>query len=100
VSAFTLSRRAQVQLADIIRYTAHRWGPAQADTYRVTLRSCFAAMASGTAHMTRIAAPGGPYLRHRCRHHVIFAISSAGPLRIISVFHERMDAQSWLANEQ
>lgn len=100
MSAFTLSRRAQAQLAETIRYTMRRWGPAQADAYRVALRACFAAMASGTAHMTRVDAPGGPYLRHRCRHHVIFAIRTGGALRIMLVLHERMDTPTWPAGEQ
>ena len=97
MSAFTLSRRAQAQLAEILRYSVRRWGPAQADAYRAALRACFEAMAEGTAHVIRFEAPGGPYWRHRCRHHLIFAIEVGGSLRIIAVLHERTDVQAWLA---
>lgn len=85
-----LTPQAIAELADIRRYTRKVWGAGQADRYLRGLGSRLAEIAAGTA-VTRDAEIGGDYRRCRYEAHIIIFKEARDFVRILHVFHERMD---------
>jgi toxin ParE1/3/4 len=91
-----LTPRAAAELADIRRYTRRIWGAAQADHYLRGLGRRFEQIAAGTASHRDAEIEGG-YRRCRYEAHIIIFKEERGFVRIVHVFHERMDIPGRLA---
>jgi toxin ParE1/3/4 len=85
-----LTPRAVAEIADIRSYTRRAWGTAQAAHYVKGLGRRFQEIAAGTvAH--RDAEIDGGYRRCRYEFQVIVFKEERDFVRIVHVFHERMD---------
>jgi plasmid stabilization system protein ParE len=78
------------ELADIRLYTRRMWGAGQADRYLQGLGNRFREIAAGTA-VARDAEIGGGYRRCRYEAHIIIFKEASAFIRVLHVFHERMD---------
>jgi toxin ParE1/3/4 len=89
---YVLTKAAEVDLRDVIRYTRRQWGDAQARRYVSQLQSCAAALAAGDGRH-RDMGDLYPGLRMmRCEHHYIFCLPRPEtPALIVAILHERMD---------
>ncbi|WP_341327404.1 type II toxin-antitoxin system RelE/ParE family toxin [Methylotuvimicrobium sp. KM2] len=95
-----LARQAEQDIADILTWTAERFGPQQAEVYRETLTQALAALIDGPGVMgakCRDDIQQGvfvlPVARHgrRGRHILDFRQSEAGFVDVLRVLHDSMD---------
>jgi toxin ParE1/3/4 len=94
-----LTPQAIAEMADIRRYTRRTWGAAQAARYLKGLGVRFEEIAAGiVAH--RDAEIGGGYRRCRYQVHIIVFKEERDCVRIVHVFHERMDIPGRAASEE
>lgn len=96
---FTLTPKADDDMAGIWHYTYETWGITQADRYIDQLHRCFAGLADqrlvGSAYPQRLG-----YWQYLCQRHVIFFRKSDNTsIEIIRVLHERMDLPQHLTGE-
>ncbi len=89
---YILTRAAEADLREVIRYTRRQWGTAQARRYASELQNCVEALASGEGRH-RDVGDLHPGLRMvHCEHHYIFCLPrSDAPALIVAILHERMD---------
>ncbi|MBO9375567.1 type II toxin-antitoxin system RelE/ParE family toxin [Sphingomonas histidinilytica] len=97
-ASYILTRAAEADLRDIIRYTRKRWGSAQVRSYIGRLEHGIERLAVGDGafkEMTELY----PALRMvRCEHHYIFCLPrNDAPALVVAIFHERMDLMTRLA---
>lgn len=95
-----LGRQAEQDFADILRWTARSFGPAQAQAYADTMRTALAALHAGpdvagakarddilaglrTLHVARQGRKGS--------HFVLFRVGEAQSIDVLRLLHERMD---------
>jgi plasmid stabilization system protein ParE len=91
-----LTPRAQAEVAEVRRYSRRVWGAAQAKRYLIGLGHRFRDIAAGTA-AHRDAEIGNDYRRCRYRRHIIIFKEEGDSVRILHVFHERMDLAGRIA---
>ena len=90
---YKLSKKAEIDLAGIWRYTVDTWSREQADKYITSLLHAMDAISNAPYSM------GHPYehvrtgyRRYICRKHVVFyTIREDGSVFISRVLHEKMD---------
>ncbi|GJL51199.1 type II toxin-antitoxin system RelE/ParE family toxin [Candidatus Nitrospira salsa] len=90
--SYELTKDAEADLEEIIRYTTLTWGLEQAERYFKNLQRCFNKI--GTRQDTRKS-----FHKHLpqafvvpCEHHYVFyLLPKQSKPQIIAVFHERMD---------
>ncbi|MEA3051485.1 MAG: toxin ParE1/3/4 [Sphingomonadales bacterium] len=85
-----LTPQAEAEVAEVRRYSRHTWGITQAKRYLTGLGRRFREIAAGTA-AHRDAEIGSGYRRCRYRRHIIIFKEEGDSVRIVRVFHERMD---------
>ena len=97
-SPYVLTRAAEADLRDVIRYTRRRWGVAQARRYASELQRCVEALAAGeVGHRDMGDLHPGLRMR-RCEHHYIFCLPRPdAPALIIAILHERMNLMARVA---
>lgn len=99
--------RAQRDHADIIRWTAERFGPEQARVYQATIRLAFAALRTGPdalgVHQRDDIAPGifALHVAHngrKGRHCIVFRVNSdERVMDVLRLLHDTMDLPRRLA---
>lgn len=85
-----LTPQAEAEVAEVRRYSRHTWGAPQAKRYLMGLGRRFQEIADGTASH-RDAEIGNGYRRCRYQRHIIIFKEERDSVRIVHVFHERMD---------
>ena len=85
-----LTPRGQAEVAEVRRYSRRTWGATQAKRYLGGLSRRFREIAAGTA-AHRDAEIGNDYRRCRYQRHIIIFKEERDWVRIVHVFHERMD---------
>lgn len=91
---YSLSRRADDDIADIANYTIENSGLEQARRYRDGLERCFQMLAKHPLR-GRSAEDLAPSLRRlKYESHVIFYLPHHGGVLIARVLHQRMDFES------
>ena len=87
---FRFSRRAELDLIEIIRYTLRRWGEDQTIRYIDDLEECCEQLAHNPA-LGRACDDIRPGLR-RMEHgrHVVFYRQEAGGVFVFRILHQRM----------
>ena len=100
VWAIRLARQAESDLEEILRWTAMRFGAAQAEYYAVTVVSAIEALHGGphiagvrlrneigenvaTLHVARQGRKG--------RHFVVFRVADANMIEVLRLLHDSMD---------
>ena len=89
---YILTKAAEADLREVIRYTRHQWGAAQARRYVGQLQNCAEALAAGDGrHRDMGDLHPGLRMLH-CEHHYIFCLPRPdAPALIVAILHERMD---------
>ena len=89
---YVLTRNAQADLQEIVRYTQRKWGTAQCRAYigRLEAAATELGLGQGPFRQRDDLLPG---LRVRlAEHHYIFCLpKSEGPAVVLAILHERMD---------
>lgn len=89
---YVLTRSAEADLRDIVRYTLAQWGPQQCEAYVAALEERATALAQGQSPYKDMSSllPG---LRvAACGKHYIFCMPRPdAPALILAILHERMD---------
>jgi toxin ParE1/3/4 len=89
---YVLTRSAQADLQEIVRYTQREWGIAQCRTYveRLEAAATELALGQGPFRQREDLLPG---LRVRLAgYHYIFCLpQTGGPAVVLAILHERMD---------
>jgi toxin ParE1/3/4 len=85
-----LTPQAQAEVEEVRRYSQRVWGAAQAKRYLRGLGRRFRDIAAGTA-AHRDAEIGDDYRRCRYQRHIIIFKEERDSIRIVHIFHERMD---------
>ncbi len=85
-----LTPQAEAEVAEVRRYSRRAWGAVQARSYLTGLGRRFQEIAAGTA-AHRDAEIGNGYRRCRYRRHIIIFREEPDSVRIVHIFHERMD---------
>ena len=85
-----LTPLALAEVEEVRHYSRQAWGPAQARRYLKGLSRRFRQIAAGTA-AHRDAEIGNDYQRCRYGRHIIIFKEEVGAVRIVHIFHERMD---------
>jgi toxin ParE1/3/4 len=91
-----LTPRAEAEVAEVRQYSRDVWGAPQAKLYLTGLGRRFQEIAAGTA-AHRDAEIGNGYRRCRYRRHIIIFKEEPDSVRIVHVFHERMDIAGRIA---
>ncbi|MEZ5918976.1 MAG: type II toxin-antitoxin system RelE/ParE family toxin [Alphaproteobacteria bacterium] len=89
--SYDLTPAAKADLANIARYTADKWGKAQAIKYAELLDQCFLRIADGKDRSKTILPKNDAVHVCRCEHHYVFYIQTKEKPVVIAVLHERMD---------
>lgn len=95
MKALAFSPAAQADIDEIWDYSAHRWGPDQADHYTDALRDACHALARGTKH-GRPAEVLPDFQKYLCGSHVIYFLDSPDRLDVIRILHQRQDVERYL----
>lgn len=90
MSGYRLSREADRDIEDLARFTADRWGFAQAETYLVGLHEAFEALATFPELGRRVDHLRAGYRRLERGSHSIYYVVSAEGVTIVRVLHGRM----------
>ncbi len=98
--SYELTKSADSDLEDIVRYTIKNWGEQQTRFYLEKLHSCFQKIGNNEV-IGRVFSERFPQARvTRCEHHYVFYLiledrssdpNVENPPRIFAVLHERMD---------
>jgi toxin ParE1/3/4 len=91
-----LTPQAQAEVAEVRRYSQLQWGATQAKRYLRGLGRRFREIAAGTA-AHRDAEIGNGYRRCRYERHIIIFKEESDSIRIVHVFHDRMDVPGRIA---
>jgi toxin ParE1/3/4 len=105
MTAYRLTPRAAIDLADLLRDTARRFGPHQRDTYAALIETAAQRLAANPAHPAARPRPDlAPDLhayhlataagRPGAAAHILYFIPSAPPpatITLIRILHHRMD---------
>jgi toxin ParE1/3/4 len=98
VKEVRLTPQAKAEVAEVRRYSQRAWGATQAKRYLTGLGRRFRDIAAGTVS-NRDAEIGEGYRRCRYRRHIIIYREDPDSIRIVHVFHERMDVAGRIAEE-
>lgn len=94
---YELSLDAEKDLRTVVKHTLTRWGAAQVREYMQALERCMEALATEFGHYKTLHEVHPALRVKHCQHHYVFGlIRDAAPMRIIAVFHERMDLMARL----
>lgn len=93
-----LTPQAQAEVAEVRRYSQRVWGATQAKRYLRGLSRRFGEIAAGTA-AHRDAEIGNDYRRCRYERHIIIFKEEGDWVRIVHIFHERMDVARRVGKE-
>ncbi len=93
-----LTPQAHAEVGDVRRYSLRTWGATQAKRYLRGLGRRFLEIAAGTA-AHRDAEIGNGYRRCRYERHINIFKEEPDSVRIVHIFHERMDVAGRMAGE-
>jgi toxin ParE1/3/4 len=93
--SYRLSRRAEIDLAEIYAYTVTHWSKDQAIRYVIDIREAIAGLVTGRKIGRRRAEVGADYLCYRVGLHLIFYRETEHIL-VARVLHASMDLQRHL----
>ncbi len=99
MKAYVLTKSAQADLKEIVRYTLTEWGAVQCGRYVAALEQQAEALATGKGvfkEMSEIL----PQLRVALsgKHYIFCLPQENGPAIILAILHERMDVVARLKN--
>jgi len=103
-----LGRRAEVDFADILRFSRERFGGGQAQTYKALLIAALAALESGpiapgsatrdeiapglrSLHIARRGRPG--------RHFILYRAADGNVVEVLRILHDAMELSRHMPNE-
>ncbi|MDO5691119.1 MAG: type II toxin-antitoxin system RelE/ParE family toxin [Pseudomonadota bacterium] len=95
MKAIAFSPAAQADIDEIWDYSAHRWGPDQADGYTDAIRDACHALAAGIKQ-GRPAQVLPDLQKYLCGSHVVYFLDTPERLAVIRVLHQRQDADQHL----
>lgn len=89
---YDITKKADADLQEVIRYTIEQWGVKQARHYVSLLHNGCEALAKGEGSFKHLLdIDQDLYITH-CEHHYILCVRRADKRpRIVTFFHERMD---------
>ena len=87
-----LTPAALRDIEDIWRYTAQRWGAAQAERYIDRLNACFDALAQALLSAPACEHIRAGYRRQPVESHVVYFRAEQSSVTVVRILHERMDA--------
>ncbi len=97
--SYVLTQAAEADLRGIIRYTSAQWGDRQARIYASKLARGFEQVSSGAAGVREMSDLFTGLRMLRCEHHYVFGLPRVeGPMLIVAILHERMDAIARVAH--
>lgn len=100
-----LADRVELDLQDIVAWTAEKFGPRQAEQYIETVTQAIEALCDGPSTLgARVRDDIGPgiYTLHvarrgrKGRHFVVFKVSAAQTLDVLRLLHDSMDLEKHL----
>ena len=98
-ASYEISKAAEKDWRDIIRYTLNKFGKKQVQKYTNSLLKCLDDLANAKGQFKTIEVSAHKVLIKRCQKHYIFALDEPNrPLLIIAILHERMDLIQRLKN--
>ena len=95
MKAVAFTPTAETDLGAIWDYTAHRWGPDQADIYTDAIRDVCHELASGTKQ-GRPVEVWPDFKKYLCGSHVVYFFEDASRLNVIRILHQRQDVERHL----
>ena len=96
---YDITKKADADLQEIIRYTIEQWGIEQARHYINLLHDCCEALANGEGSSKHLMDIDQDLYVTRCEHHYILCVKRANKRpRIVAFFHERMDIIARIKN--
>lgn len=89
---YDITKKAEIDLQEVISYTINKWGIEQARQYLDLLHEGCNALTRGEGNFKHlIEIEQDLYITH-CEHHYILCVKRANKRpRIVAFFHERMD---------
>ena len=93
---FKLSKRAEVDIANIAQYTIGQFGIKQARSYRDALIACFNSLAENPKLGKTVEDIRQGYRRYDHKSHVIFYKNDGRNISIIRILHKSMNAPQHL----
>ena len=97
MGSYKLTKDAEVDLEQIVRYTLTEWGERQAKQYIDKLQECFQRIADKQVTAKTFSERFPQVFVTRCDHHYVFYLHpKRKPPRIFAILHERMDLLSRL----
>jgi toxin ParE1/3/4 len=95
IPAFTLTKRALVDLVGIGSYTQKHWGREQRNDYLTMLDSCFQRLAADPLTGKNCSEIRQGYRKMNAGSHVIFYRQKrSGKIEIVRILHGRMDIET------
>jgi len=89
---YRLTKAADKDFEEIIRYTLDDHGIRQVQKYSALLLSCLNNLAKNKGHIRRMPDIHSDLRYIRCEHHYIFGLKQQkGPIIIFAILHERME---------
>jgi toxin ParE1/3/4 len=99
LTGYVLTAAAESDLRGIVRYTRKPWGDAQVRRYIATLEQGITSLANGRGAFKDMSALFPALRMGRYEHHYVFCLPREGtPALIVTIFHERMDLMTRLAD--
>ena len=97
--AFVLTKAAEADVRDIIRYTRRQWGGDQTRSYIAGLTRGIEAVAAGAGVFKDMTAVYPGLRMVHCQHHYIFCLPRENaPALVVAILHERMDLMTRLVD--
>lgn len=89
---YVLTRAAEADLREIIRYTRKRWGSTRVRAYIAKLQRGIERVAVGHGTFKDMSALYPALRMVHCEHHYIFCLPrDDAPVLVVALLHERMD---------
>ncbi len=93
---YTISKRAEKEIAKILEYSYRNFGLDQAIKYKSGLEDCFQLLADNPDMGRECSDIRDGYFRHEHESHIIFYTQRSNNIFITAIIHDRMDIKSIL----
>lgn len=91
MAPYLLSPASHADLEAIWEYTVETWGPSQAETYILSIRSTLDGLVRGDTKSRSAEDIRPGYRKVRCGSHIIFFKTASDTIHVIRILHGRMD---------
>jgi toxin ParE1/3/4 len=96
MAEFRLSKRADLDIFEILVFSIERFGLERAEHYKAGLEGCLQRVANDPRLGRRMTGRAKTYLRYVCQRHVIFYSQEAEGTFVVRVLHGSMDHMRYL----